>query len=152
MDARDKRRHDESIIATLGIGSRFNDSGVASMNFTQAISSGFQNYVNFSGRASRSEYWYWTLFAILVSIVTGGIDHLIFPIMDFSPLNSLAGLALFLPGLAVGIRRLHDLDRTGWWVLLVLTIIGIVVLIAWFVMRGTVGPNRYGPDPLDGVV
>jgi uncharacterized membrane protein YhaH (DUF805 family) len=122
------------------------------MNFTQAISSGFQNYVNFSGRASRSEYWYWTLFAILVSIVTSGIDHLIFPFMDFSPLNSLAGLALFLPGLAVGIRRLHDLDRTGWWVLLILTIIGIIVLIAWFVMRGTVGPNRYGPDPLDGQV
>jgi uncharacterized membrane protein YhaH (DUF805 family) len=129
-----------------------NDSGAAAMNFTQAISSGFQNYVNFSGRAARSEYWFWTLFAFLVSIVTGGIDHLIFPTMEFSPLNSLAGLALFLPGLAVTIRRLHDLDRTGWWVLLVLTIIGIVVLIAWFVMRGTVGPNRYGPDPLEGVV
>ncbi len=122
------------------------------MNFTQAISSGFQNYVGFEGRASRSAYWYWTLFAILVSIVTSLLDVLIFPTMDFSPLNSLAGLALFLPGLAVGIRRLHDLDRTGWWVLLVLTLIGIIVLLVWFCMRGTVGPNRYGPDPLEGVV
>ena len=123
------------------------------MNFTQAISSGFQNYVGFSGRAARSEYWYWTLFAILVSIVTGVLDLLIFPNLEFiSPLNSLAGLALFLPGLAVTIRRLHDLDRTGWWVLLVLTVIGIIVLLAWFCMRGTVGPNRYGPDPLEGQV
>jgi uncharacterized membrane protein YhaH (DUF805 family) len=123
------------------------------MTFTQAISSGFQNYVTFTGRAARSEYWYWVLFAFLVSVVTGALDHLIFPnLWSISPLNSLAGLALFLPGLAVTVRRLHDLDRTGWWVLLVLTVIGIVVLLAWFCMRGTVGPNQYGPDPLEGQV
>jgi uncharacterized membrane protein YhaH (DUF805 family) len=122
------------------------------MNFTQAISSGFQNYVNFSGRAPRSEYWYWTLFATLVSIAASLVDHLIFPTMDFSPLHSLAGLALFLPGIAVSVRRLHDLDRTGWWLLIILTIIGGILLLVWFCMRGTVGPNRYGPDPLDGVV
>jgi uncharacterized membrane protein YhaH (DUF805 family) len=122
------------------------------MNFTQAISSGFQNYVNFSGRAPRSEYWYWTLFATLVSIAASLVDHLIFPTMDFSPLHSLAGLALVLPGIAVSVRRLHDLDRTGWWLLIILTIIGGILLLVWFCMRGTVGPNRYGPDPLDGVV
>ncbi len=122
------------------------------MNFTQAISSGFQNYVTFAGRAARSEYWYWTLFAVLVSIATSLIDLAIFPTFGFSPLNSLAGLALFLPGLAVTIRRLHDLDRTGWWVLLVLTVIGIILLIVWFCMRGTVGPNQYGPDPIEGQV
>ena len=122
------------------------------MNFVEAIKSGFQNYVNFSGRAIRSEYWFWTLFAILVSIVTSLLDYLIFPFMDISPLNSLAGLALFLPGLAMSVRRLHDLDRTGWWMLLLLTIIGIILLVVWFCMRGTVGRNRFGPDPLEGMV
>ena len=122
------------------------------MNFTQAISTGFQKYINFSDRAPRSDYWFWTLFAILVSIATGAIDYLVFPTLDYSPLNSLAGLALFLPGIAVSIRRLHDLDRTGWWLLLILTIIGGIVLLAWFCMRGTVGPNCFGPDPLEGMV
>ena len=121
------------------------------MNFTQAIASGFQNYVNFSGRAARSEYWFWTLFVVLLSIVAGLIDLALFRSLDFSPLQSLVGLGLFLPGLAVSIRRLHDLDRTGWWFLLVFTIIGAIVLLVWNCMRGTIGPNRFGPDPLGGV-
>jgi uncharacterized membrane protein YhaH (DUF805 family) len=120
------------------------------MSFTQAIASGFQNYVNFSGRAARSEFWFWTLFAVLVSIVTGLIDFALFRSLDFSPLQSLAGLGLFLPGLAVSIRRLHDLDRTGWWILLVITVIGAIVLLVWDCMKGTTGPNRFGPDPLGG--
>jgi uncharacterized membrane protein YhaH (DUF805 family) len=121
------------------------------MNFTQAIASGFQNYVNFSGRAVRSEYWFWTLFTILVSIVAGLIDLALFRSLDFSPLQSLVGLGLLLPSLAVSIRRLHDLDRIGWWFLLVFTIIGAIVLLVWNCMRGTIGPNRFGPDPLGGV-
>ena len=82
------------------------------MNFTQAITSGFQNYVNFSDRV--------VAFGVLVldfvclswfPIVASTIDYLLFPHMDFSPLQSLVGLALFLPGLAISVRRLHDLDR-----------------------------------------
>jgi uncharacterized membrane protein YhaH (DUF805 family) len=122
------------------------------MNFVEAIKSGFQNYVNFSGRAIRSEYWFWVLFAVLVSIATSLLDYLIFPDMLLSPLNSLAGLALFLPGLAVSVRRLHDLDRTGWWLLILLTVIGVILLLVWFCMRGTVGSNRFGPDQLEGRV
>ncbi len=123
------------------------------MNFTQAIASGFQNYVNFSDRSSRSAFWFWVLFACLVSIVAGTLDYVLFPHMDFSPLQSLVGLALFLPGLAISVRRLHDLDKSGWWVLLnFIPLIGIIILIVWFCMRGTVGSNRFGPDPLDGMV
>jgi uncharacterized membrane protein YhaH (DUF805 family) len=118
------------------------------MNFTQAISSGFNNYVNFAGRAIRSEFWYWTLFAALASIAGELIDLALFSSSTFSPVQTLVNLALFLPGLAVSVRRLHDLDRTGWWILLVFTLIGIIVLLAWYCMRGTVGPNRFGPDPL----
>jgi uncharacterized membrane protein YhaH (DUF805 family) len=121
------------------------------MNFAQAIKSGFQNYVNFSDRAARSEFWYWTLFSILMSIAAGLIDATFFSESDFTPFGTLVGLGLFLPGLAVSIRRLHDLDRTGWWFLLVFTVIGAIVLLIWNCMRGTVGPNRFGPDPLGGV-
>ena len=121
------------------------------MNFTQAIASGFQNYVNFSGRAARSEFWFWTLFAILASVAGELIDLVLFANSDISPLQSLVGLALFLPGLAVSVRRLHDLDRTGWWLLLMFTGIGIILLIVWDCMRGTAGPNRFGPDPLAGM-
>ena len=120
------------------------------MNFTQAIASGFQNYVNFTGRAARSAFWFWTLFAVLASIVSGLIEAMLFSGASVSPLNSLVGLALFLPGLAVSVRRLHDLDRTGWWLLLLFTVIGIILLIIWDCMRGTSGPNRFGPDPLAG--
>jgi uncharacterized membrane protein YhaH (DUF805 family) len=121
------------------------------MNFTQAIASGFQNYVNFSPRAARSEFWFWSLFSVLASIAAGLVDLAVFPDADVSPVNSLVGLALFLPGLAVSVRRLHDLDRTGWWLLLAFTIIGIILLIVWDCMRGTAGPNRFGPDPLAGM-
>jgi uncharacterized membrane protein YhaH (DUF805 family) len=120
------------------------------MNFGQAIASGFKKYVDFTGRAARSEFWFWTLFAVLASIVGGAIDFVLFPDVLASPVQSIVGLVLFLPGLAVSIRRLHDIDRTGWWFLLVFTVIGLIVLLVWYCMRGTLGPNRFGPDPLAG--
>ena len=118
------------------------------MNFTQAITTGFQKYVTFSGRAARSEYWYWTLFTFIASVVAILVDSTLFPFSGLSPVNTLVSLGLFLPGLAVSVRRLHDLDSVGWWLLLVFTGIGILILIIWFCVRGTVGPNRFGPDPL----
>jgi uncharacterized membrane protein YhaH (DUF805 family) len=117
------------------------------MGFTEAISSGFRNYVNFSGRALRSEFWYWVLFAIIVSVVAKVIDLVLFPSSDISPINSLVGLALFLPGLGVSVRRLHDIDRTGWWILLVLIpLIGAIILIIWYCQKGTPGANRFGAE------
>jgi uncharacterized membrane protein YhaH (DUF805 family) len=120
----------------------------SAITFQHAIASGFQNYATFAGRAPRSEYWYWVLFALLVGAAAAILDQAFFPGLDTHPLHSLASLALFLPGLAVSVRRLHDLDRTGWWMLIMLTGIGIILLLIWFCLRGTPGPNRYGPDPL----
>jgi uncharacterized membrane protein YhaH (DUF805 family) len=114
------------------------------MNFVDAIKSGFNNYVGFSSRAARSEYWFWTLFVIVASFVAGIIDGL----LGLGYIGVIVSLALFLPGIAVSIRRLHDLDRTGWWLLIALTGIGLIVLIVWDCMKGTTGPNRFGPDPL----
>jgi len=142
------------------------------MNFAQAIRSGFSNYVNFSGRAARSEYWYWALFVSIVGVVAFLIDLAIFN-HRHSPLDNAWRLVTFLPGLALTVRRLHDTDRTGWWLpvigvvvlLLALTLavmgismlpeivvlIGFLVPIYWFCQPGTSGANSYGPDPLDTV-
>jgi len=115
------------------------------MGFGQAISSGFSNYVNFSGRSCRSEYWFWVLFVLIADIVAIAIDAAI----GMQIVSSLFGLAVLLPGLAVTVRRLHDLDRTGWWIFLgLIPLVGAIILIIWFCSRGTEGGNRFGPDPL----
>jgi uncharacterized membrane protein YhaH (DUF805 family) len=119
--------------------------------FVQAVSSAFSNYVNFSGRASRTEYWYFALFLFVVGIATALIDMLVFPDIEWSPLNTIFSLGTILPSLSVSVRRLHDIDRTGWWVLLVLTIVGLIVLLIFACTRGTIGSNRFGPDPWGGV-
>jgi len=118
------------------------------MNYYQAVQSGFRNYFNFKTRAPRSEYWYWVLFTTLGSIVFGVLDTYIFPTSASGVLAPLFTLATIIPGFAVSIRRLHDIDRTGWWFLLVFTLIGAVVLFVWACFKGTTGSNRFGPDPL----
>ena len=115
------------------------------MNFVQSISSGFSSYVNFSDRAIRSEYWYWVLFIVVCEIVTSIIDYAI----GINLTTGIFGLVTLLPSLAVAVRRLHDIDRTGWWVLIAFAIIGIFVLIYWAAKEGTRGPNRFGADPFD---
>jgi uncharacterized membrane protein YhaH (DUF805 family) len=119
------------------------------MDFVEAIKSGFRNYVTFKGRAPRSEYWYWTLFVVLVTLAGAIVDNALLN-SDSGLFGPLISLALFLPGLAVSVRRLHDLDRSGWWLLLVLTIVGVIVLLIWACLKGTTGPNRFGADPLGG--
>jgi uncharacterized membrane protein YhaH (DUF805 family) len=119
------------------------------MNFGEAIKSGFGNYVTFSGRAARSEYWYWYLFWALANLVGGIIDGALGTDIGGNGLiGSVIALALLLPGVAVSVRRLHDLDRTGWWLLIAFTGIGIILLIVWYCMKGTTGSNRFGADPL----
>ncbi len=104
--------------------------------------------MTFAGRATRSEFWYWTLFVWLVSLATLILDNALFPDVSGFPLNGVWTLGTFLPGLAMWVRRLHDIDRSGWWLLIAFTIVGIILLVVWACMRGTPGPNRFGPDPL----
>jgi uncharacterized membrane protein YhaH (DUF805 family) len=119
------------------------------MNFGQAIKSGFSHYVTFSGRAFRSEYWFWVLFTAIGGLATVILDAAIFGYnTGVSPFNGIFDLITFLPSLAVAARRLHDIDRTAWWLLIALTGLGAILLIVWFCFRGTPGPNRFGPDPL----
>ena len=115
------------------------------MSFVDAIKSGFANYVNFSDRACRSEYWFWVLFVVLGSLVAMIIDWAI----GMRLFDSIFGLATILPSVAVAARRLHDIDRTGWWLLIdFIPIIGWIVLLVWFCTRGTEGSNRFGADRL----
>lgn len=122
------------------------------MGFTQAVTTVFGKYADFTGRARRSEFWFWILFSLLGGIVFGGLDGLLFGYefgRSFSPLGSLFNLAILVPSLAVGARRLHDMNHTGWWQLIALTGIGGFALLIWWCFRGTEGPNRFGADPLD---
>jgi uncharacterized membrane protein YhaH (DUF805 family) len=92
------------------------------------------------------------LFNILVSIVLAGIDALLFGTLDSGMgvglLSGIYGLAILIPSLAVSVRRLHDIDRSGWWILIALVpLIGTIVLLVFALLEGTAGPNRYGPNP-----
>jgi uncharacterized membrane protein YhaH (DUF805 family) len=130
------------------------------MTFAEAIRTNFSKYVTFSGRAPRSEFWWWALFTFIGNLIFGAIDMALFgtTIMEpgsfsmetkFSPLAGIFSLVVLLPSISVAVRRLHDTDRTGWWWwLLLIPIIGIIVLIIWWATQGTRGPNRYGEDPL----
>jgi len=104
-------------------------------------------YAEFSGRARRQEYWMFVLLYVILSIVASVIDA----ILGTEAVTLILGLALLIPSVAVLIRRLHDLDRTGWWALFMfLPILGTLLLLVFCVMRGTEGLNRFGPDPLAG--
>ena len=96
------------------------------MNFGQAVSSCFANYVTFSGRASRSEYWYWCLFLLVGGLCASIADRLILNDIETQPINLIFTLATFLPGLDVSVRRLHDVNRSGWWLLIMFTGFGII--------------------------
>ena len=113
------------------------------MNFGQAISSCFNKYAIFSGRATRSEYWYWCLFILIGGLCTLIADGSILKDMENTPINSIFNLATLLPGLAVLIRRLHDVNRSGWWGLLILTGIGLLALLYWAVQPSIDNDNRY---------
>ena len=108
------------------------------MEFTEAIAHCFRHYAVFKGTASRSEYWWWFLFSFLVGCATGIIDSVYFgnEIDGTSPFSALTNLALLLPGLAVGARRLHDIGKSGWWQLIFFTIVLIPLLFWWFTRPG----------------
>ncbi len=126
-----------------------------------AIKTCFSKYVNFNGRARRSEFWWWYLFLVVVQIVTQLIDRLLgFGSTDVStgtgsisvassggPISAIAMLALLLPTIAVAVRRLHDTNKSGWFVLLYLIpCVGLILMIV-FSVKDSDPDNQYGPNP-----
>lgn len=107
------------------------------MTFGKAIATCFAKYVDFNGTASRPEFWWFYLFTILLS--WGSI------LVDSSQvLSMIVNLAVFLPVIAAGSRRLHDTNRSGWWQLIMLTVIGIIPLVIWWASKGSEQENQYG--------
>ncbi len=107
----------------------------------------FKKYATFEGRARRSEFWYFCLFCLLVGVVTLYIDISVLGYAveeEYTPLNTLAYLAVFIPSISVTARRLHDIGKSGWWMLLALTGIGIILLIVWYATEGEKKKNRFG--------
>ncbi|MEP7045021.1 MAG: DUF805 domain-containing protein [Dokdonella sp.] len=110
-----------------------------------------KQYFAFEGRARRKEYWMFTLINVIISIVLMGVDHVLGTLSATSGIGLLGGiyaLAVLLPSLAVSVRRLHDTDRSGWWLLICLVpLIGGIVLLVFMCLEGTRGTNRFGADP-----
>lgn len=142
------------------------------MGFIETIKHNFANYATFSGRAQRSQFWWWYLFLVIVYAIAQVLDSVIGwgvgkSTYEFTLNNELTQyespgvgfifivvwLVLLLPTLSVMARRLHDTDRSGWWILwgyllAIVCCIGFIILLVFWLQRGTAGENKYGANPL----
>ena len=132
------------------------------MNFTDAVKAYFLKWNDFRSRSSRSEYWWATLFVTLASIpvgfIIGFVIGILFLTAGFSEttMEIVVGIVMLpiqifiiIASTCLVIRRLHDVDKSGWWYLIIFTIIGIIPLLIWYCSKGTDGDNRFGKDPLE---
>tara|TARA_B100001057_G_scaffold229615_1_gene229955 strand:- start:1033 stop:1374 length:342 start_codon:yes stop_codon:yes gene_type:complete len=113
------------------------------MNFEQAVSSCFSKYVTFAGRASKSEYWHWCLFCLIIGTCSLIIDISVLKDLENQPIYSIFSLVTFLPSFAVSVRRLHDVNRSGWWLLVSITGFGILLILYWAVQPSIEEENEY---------
>jgi uncharacterized membrane protein YhaH (DUF805 family) len=128
------------------------------MDLFDAVRICFKKYVTFSGRARRAEYWYWSLAIFLCSFLLHFIgESAIFPKTSevggnkesTDMLATVVYLIIILPSVACASRRLHDINKSGWWQLIgIIPLIGPGFMIFWGMKKGDIGPNRFGPDPL----
>lgn len=123
------------------------------MKFVDAVQEGLKLSFQTSGRSSRSEYWWFYLFMCLAQIPTLVLDVIFFPEIteevSSGPITIILILLLLPSWISVSVRRLHDINRTGKWMWLSLTVIGwLFPIVYWHIKKGTSGDNRYGPDPL----
>lgn len=115
-----------------------------------------KKYAVFNGRAGRKEYWFFALFVFLIYLALGLIDKVIGITHKGEGVGLLSGLftlAMFFPGIGVGIRRLHDTGRSGWWLLVALIpLVGTIFMLILMALKGNTGANAYGPEPSDEIV
>jgi uncharacterized membrane protein YhaH (DUF805 family) len=129
------------------------------MNFVEATKCYFSKWIDFNTRISRSEFWWGNLGALIVSLLLGACVGFMVGVvgsmlgLDIDALLDLMMLPIQLffsiAGISVIVRRLHDINKSGWWMLIVFTIVGIIVLLFWECQQGDEGENRFGPNPLD---
>jgi uncharacterized membrane protein YhaH (DUF805 family) len=119
------------------------------MTFSESVRSGFQNYAVFKGRTARRTFWYWVLFTVILGLVASILDSVM---GGGRLLQSVVDLALIVPNLAIGVRRLHDIGKSWKWILLILIpVLGWIYLIYLYIQPGE-GPNEYGAAPDSGPV
>ena len=118
------------------------------VGFVESLLLFFKNYLNFSGRSGPSAYWWYLLWSLIFTILFAQIDSLALDISaeDLFSLSSAFALITLIPSISLSFRRLHDIDKSGWWLLISLTIIGIPVLIYWAIKAGDRQENSYGAD------
>lgn len=111
-----------------------------------------KKYAVFSGRARRAEYWYFSLFSLIVSLILGFVDGatgMYSPETGIGTLGLIYTLAVLIPGIAVTVRRLHDTGRSAWWLLIVLLpLLGVLILLVFMVLSSDEDENSYGPNPI----
>lgn len=119
------------------------------VSFSQAVRMAFDSYCRFQGRSSRSEYWWWVLFVAILSFCIGIIEGILgFSMTAVQTTSGILSLVLLLPGLGLSVRRLHDIGKSGWWILLgFIPVVGAIILITWFARNSEMTENRYGPVP-----
>lgn len=119
------------------------------VSFSRAVRMAFDSYCRFQGRSSRSEYWWWVLFVAILSFCIGIIEGILgFSMTAVQTTSGILSLVLLLPGLGLSVRRLHDIGKSGWWILLgFIPVVGAIILITWFARNSEMTENRYGPMP-----
>jgi len=118
------------------------------MDLQTSVKTCLSKYADFKGRAIRSEYWWFQLFAVISTFVAAIFDSFFVNNIDSAgPVEIIVSLGLLIPNLAVTARRLHDVNRSGWWMLIPITIIGIIPYIIWVVTQGDGKKNRFGAAP-----
>ncbi len=124
----------------------------AYVGFGDAVKLFFKNFTNFSGRSTRSEYWYVVLFnwivSMAISFITAGIMVSIGDEIGTNVFSLIYSVIIAIPGLALAIRRLHDIGKSGWWYLIIFTCVGVFVLLYWF-CQPSAPANQYGPSAND---
>ena len=125
-------------------------ASVGMVSFQEAIRLAWQRYFVFSGRSTRAEFWWWALFTTLVSLILGTVDTMIGMIDVQSGIGVLSGLfslGVLIPSLALGARRLHDINKSGWWQLMGFLIIPMIILLWWAAKPSDERTNKHDPAP-----
>lgn len=115
------------------------------VHFCESIQLALINYFNFQGRSSRGAFWYFFLATLVVNILLPYLSYVMNPELLII-LSALYNIFIIIPWLGLKVRRLHDVNKSGWWILIALTGIGYFLLLYWYCLKGTVGANYYGDD------
>lgn len=136
-------------VEVYALGQSYSSSASESSFKRYFVDTLMRKYATVRGRSTRSEFWFFMLYSVIISLVIGVLDVMIFGgEAEIQPLSLLYSLIILAPSIGVGVRRLHDIGRSGWWYLLwFIPVIGWIVLIVWWCMDSQKGINRFGRNP-----